>query len=217
MTRKVVLLILTNCCLFLSAQSLKGKIENLSGEPVPFATIYIHEITSGIVADEQGEFQSKIKTGTYTCEIRSIGYESQIKTVDVSITGATLNIKLVEKPVLLKELTIISSKVNPADRVMRHAIAKAPFHLYQVAEYSSENYMKGSAKIEKVPSLMKMMIKDNKFKSLIGKLLVMESKNEITYHSPSSYKQKVIAYKSSIPTEMEPKGGFKVSYSNIYE
>jgi len=217
MTRIVTLLILINCCLFLSAQTLRGKIENVSGEPVPFATIYIHEITSGIIADEQGEFQSKLKSGTYTCEIRSIGYESQSKTVEVSNKGARLNIKLVEKPVILKELTITSSKINPADRIMRHAIAQAPFHFYQVTEYSSENYMKGSAKIEKVPSLMKMMIKDDKFKSLIGKLLVMESKNEITFRAPFTYKQKVIAYKSSIPTEMEPKGGFKVSYSNIYE
>jgi len=217
MTRIVALLIIINCSLFLSAQTLRGKIENVNGEPIPFATIYIHEITSGIVADEQGEFQTKLKSGTYTCEIRSIGYESQTKTVEVSNTGAALNIKLVEKPVLLKELTITSSRVNPADRVMRHAIAQAPFHIYQVAEYSSENYIKGSAKIEKVPSLMKMMIKDNKFKSLIGKLLVMESKNEITFQSPSGYKQRVIAYKSSIPPEMEPKGGFKVSYSNIYE
>ena len=217
MSRIISLFILINCCLFLSAQTLRGKIENESAEPVPFATIYIHEITSGIVADELGQFQSKIKSGTYTCEIRSIGYESQIKKVEVSNSGAILNIKLVEKPVLLKELTITSSKGNPADRVMRHAIAQAPFHIYQVAEYSSENYIKGSAKIEKVPSLMKMMIKDNKFKSLIGKLLVMESKNEITYHFPTNYNQKVIAYKSSIPTEMEPKGGFKVSYSNIYE
>jgi len=217
MNRIIALLITINCCLFLSAQTLKGKIENVHGEPVPFATIYIHEITSGIVADEQGEFQSKIKPGTYTCEIRSIGYESQSKTVEVSNTGAALNIKLIEKPVILKELTITSSRANPADRVMRHAIAQAPFHIYQVAEYSSENYIKGSAKIEKVPSLMKMMIKDNQFKSLIGKLLVMESKNEITFKSPSNYKQRVIAYKSSIPKEMEPKGGFKISYSNIYE
>ena len=217
MSRILILLLTLNCYLFITAQELKGKIENTDGQPVPFATIYIHEITSGIAADEQGEYQSKLKSGTYTCEIRSIGYESQTKTVEVSNTGATLNIRLVEKPVLLKELTVMSSKVNPADRVMRHAIAKAPFHLYQVTGYSSENYLKGSAKIESIPALMKMMIKDNKFKSLIGKLLVMESKNEITFQSPSNYKQKVIAYKSSIPKEIEPKGGFKVSYSNIYE
>ena len=154
MNRIVTLLIIINCCLCLSAQTLRGKIENVNREPVPFATIYIHEITSGIVADEQGEFQTKLKSGTYTCEIRSIGYESQTKTVEVTNSGVALNIKLVEKPVLLKELTITSSRVNPADRVMRHAIAQAPFHLCQVLEYSSENYIKGSAKIEKVPSLM---------------------------------------------------------------
>jgi len=190
---------------------------NTGGEPVPFATIYIHEITSGFVANEQGEFQTRLLKGTYSCEIRCIGYQSQTRLVEVSAEGAELKILLAEKPIWLKELTVKPSKDNPADRIMRHAIARAPLHLYQLSGYTSENYIKGSAKIEKIPGLMKMMIKDKKMKSLIGKLLVMESKNVITFKSPTLYSQRVIAYKSSIPKEMEPKGGFSISTSNIYE
>jgi hypothetical protein len=216
--QRIIVLLLTICLSFLaSSQILKGKISNKSGEPIPYATIYIHEITSGIVADERGEFQTKVKSGSYTCEIRSIGFQSQTKTIQVTSSGVVLNVSLTEKPVLLNELTVIPSKDNPADRVMRHAISMAPFHLYQVSGYTSENYLKGSAKIEKIPTLMKMMMNDQKMKALIGKLLVMESKNEITFQSPSKYIQKVIAYKSSIPKEMEPNGGFRISPSNIYE
>jgi len=200
-----------------SSQIFKGKISSNGGVPIPFATIYIQEITSGIVADERGEFQTKVKSGSYTCEIRSIGFQSQTKIVHVTSSGAELNVILTEKPVLLNELTVTPTKENPADRVMRHAISTAPFHLYQVSGYTSENYLKGSAKIEKIPTLMKMMIKDQKMKALIGKLLVMESKNEITFQSPSRYIQRVIAYKSSIPKEMEPTGGFRISPSNIYD
>ena len=216
--QRIILLLFAICLFFtVSSQILKGKISSKSGDPIPFATIYIHEITSGIVADEQGEFQTKVKSGSYTCEIRSIGFQSQTKIIHVTTSGAELNVSLTEKPVLLNELTVTPSKDNPADRVMRHAISMAPFHLYQVSGYTSENYLKGSAKIEKIPTLMKMMIKDQKMKALIGKLMVMESKNEIIFQSPSKYIQRVIAYKSSIPKEMEPNGGFRISPSNIYD
>lgn len=217
MLRIVFILFSIICSLVSSAQVLKGQILNLDGEPVPYATVYIHEITLGIVADEQGKFQTHLNAGTYTCEIRSLGYESQTKTINVPATGTEFQIKLEGKALTLKEVIVSPSKEDPAYRIMRHAIAWAPIHLYQVSYYNSENYLKGSAKIEKIPGLMKMMITDNKIKSLIGKLLVMESKNEITFQSPSKYTQRVIAYKSSIPKEMEPKGGFRVSPSNIYE
>ena len=217
MQRIIVLLLSFTLGFLASSQVLKGKIISTSGEPIPFASVYIHEITSGIVADEQGEFQTSLKPGTYTCEIRLIGYQSQTKKVDVLSSDVQLKVILTEKPVLLNELTVTPSKENPADRVMRHAIASAPFHLYQVSGFTSENYIKGSAKIEKVPGLMKMLIKDKMIQSLIGKLLVMESKNEITFQSPTKYTQKVVAYKSSIPKEIEPKGGFRVTPSNIYE
>lgn len=203
--------------LTVAAQILKGSILKSNGEPVPFASVYIHETTAGIVADEQGRFQTRLNTGTYTCEFRSLGYESQTKTIEIKPEGTTFQITLAEKEIKLNELLVKPSKDNPANRVMRQAIAHAPQHLYQVSSFSSENYMKGSAKIEKLPTLMKMMIKDKKFLSLVGRLLVLESKNQVTFQSPAKYTQKVIAYKSSIPKEFEPKGGFQISTSSIYQ
>jgi len=200
-----------------SAQILKGNISKANGEPVPFATVYIHETTAGIVADEQGKFQTRLNVGTYTCEFRSLGYESQTKTIELKPEGTTLQITLAEKEIKLNELLVKPSKDNLANRVMRQAIAHAPQHLYQVSSFTSENYLKGSAKIEKVPGLMKMMIKDKKLLSLIGKLMVLESKNEVSYNSPNKYTQKVTAYKSSMPKEIEPKGGMKIATSSIYQ
>ena len=215
--KQIVLFLSLFSSILVSAQVLRGKIVSTGGEPVSNATVYIHEITSGIAADEQGKFQIKLKVGTYTCEIRSIGFESQTKTIDLKPNGADIQIVLSDKPLRLKEVVVTRSKEDPAYQVMRHAIARAPYHLYQVSAFTSENYLKGSAKIEKIPGLMKMMIKDKKFLSLIGKLMVLESQNEITYQSPSKYNQKVIAYKSSIPKEMEPKGGIKIPTSSVYE
>ncbi|MBP6663499.1 MAG: carboxypeptidase-like regulatory domain-containing protein, partial [Paludibacter sp.] len=93
-------------CLALSAQILKGSITKANGEPIPFTTVYIHETTAGIVADEQGRFQTRLNAGTYTCEFRSLGYESQTKTIELKPEGTTLQITLVEKEIKLNELLV---------------------------------------------------------------------------------------------------------------
>lgn len=200
----------------LSAQILKGRITSTAGDPLPYSSIYIQELMLGLVADENGNFQTKISPGNYSCEIRSIGYETQKKTIQIVANTVELQFVLNEKPTVLNELLVKPSKENPAYRVMRQAIARAPLHLYQVNNYSATNYMKGSAKIESLPTIMKMMIKDKQLKSLIGKLLVLESQSEVTYQSPKKYTQKVIAFKSSIPKELVPKGGLRTSTSSIY-
>ncbi len=217
MQRFLFLFSLVLICLSLEAQVLKAKVINISGEAIPYSSIYIHELMLGIVADENGNFQTNISPGNYSCEVRSIGYETQKKSIQIASNTLELQFVLVEKPTILSDLLVKPSKENPAYHVMRNAIARAPFHLYQVNSYSAANYMKGSAKIESIPTVMKMMIKDKQLKSLIGKLLVLESQNEVTYQSPEKYTQKVIAFKSSIPKELVPKGGLRTSTSSIYK
>lgn len=217
MHRLFLLLLLCINGIYTSAQLLRGTITNPSGEPVPFATVYIRETTSGLVTDEQGQFQVKLKEGYYTCEFRLLGYEPQVKVVEVGSNGNLLEIKLAIKEQKLNEVTVRPSKEDPAVQIMSRTIARAPYHRYQVHSFRSDNYLKGSAKIESVPALMKMMIKDNQLKSLIGKLLVLESQNEITFQTPNKYTQHVVAYKSSIPKEIEPKGGIHITTANIYD
>jgi len=201
----------------LHGQILSGKVSATDGNPVAYATIYIHETSSGVITDGNGAFQSHLSPGTYTIEARFLGYETQIKKVEVTASGANVSFTLSEKIQHLQEVTVRPSKEDPAYDVMRHAIARAPYHLYQVESYTCDNYLKGSAKIDHLPALVKMMIKDQKLKSMVGHLFVLESHNEITYRAPSSYVQRVLAYKSSIPKEIEPKGGIRVVASSIYD
>ena len=129
------------------AQTLKGTITTTSGQAIPYSTIYIQELTSGMVADENGKFQTKLNSGTYTFEFRSIGYEPEVRKINIASEITTIEITLTEKPVVLNELLVKPSKEDPAYRVIRHSIARAPFHLYQLSSYEATNYMKGSAKI----------------------------------------------------------------------
>ncbi|WP_235315021.1 carboxypeptidase-like regulatory domain-containing protein [Porphyromonas gulae] len=44
--------------------------------PIPYASIYVPETKSGVVADEGGRFILRLQPGRYRLEIRSMGYTS---------------------------------------------------------------------------------------------------------------------------------------------
>jgi hypothetical protein len=180
----------------LQAQQLKGVIVDKEGEPVPNSTVYIHEVAKGIAADHLGEFQTTLEPGTYTCEFRSLGYETFTRQVTMSEENKVIRVALQERSYMLREVVVHpSSDEDPASRIMRKAIAHAPYYRYQVKEYTSEAYIKGSLTIAKIPGILKRTMKVNNSNfdpnTLIGKPLVMESKSDIRFTSPESYTQNV--------------------------
>ncbi|WP_436412296.1 DUF5686 family protein [Petrimonas sp.] len=72
-------------------------------------------------------------------------------------------------------------------------MAHTPYYRYQIKEYTSEAYIKGSLTIDKIPGIFKRAMKVNDssldFNSLIGKPLVMELKSDIRFTSPEAYQQ----------------------------
>ena len=217
---KLSLLILIECLLVcsLQAQTLKGRILNEKGLPIPHATIFIHETMHGIVADDQGVFQTNIDTGEYTLELSSLGYERTTRKVVVTSENISLDFQLTEKPLLIQEIIVTPSKEDPAYRVMRNVIARAPYHLHQVKSYNSDIYFKGTFLIEKIPALIRSQIKEPELKTAIGKRFIYESHNEITYEAPDKIEQRVTALSSTIPEFMEIGDGLPLFtvFLNIY-
>ena len=203
----------------LSAQTLTGHIIDSKGKSIPNATFYIREAAHGIMANEDGDFQIQIEKGDYTCEISSLGYEKIIMTVSVPEEGITITINLIEKVYSLKEVIVTPGKEDPAYRIIRNVIARAPYHLHQVKSYESDVYLKGSFKVDKIPALIKSQIKDKEAKDMIGKLLLYESQNKVKYTEPDKYEQHIVAISSSIPKDMGPGDNdmLEIITSNIYK
>lgn len=210
-------LLLTNS---IQAQQLKGVIVDKKGVPISNSTVYIYENAKGLVADNLGEFQIILEPGVYTFEFRSLGYESATKSVVMEDKDQAIKVTLQEKSFLLNTVTVYPGKEDPAYRIMRKAIAYAPYYRYQIKEYSSDAYIKGSLKIDKIPSILKraMKVNDSKLdtKSLIGKPLIMESRSNIHFTSPEKYNQQVQALKTSIPEEFNVSKGLSIMTSSIY-
>ncbi len=182
-----------------TAQILTGRIIDTKGQPIPNATFYIRELTLGLMADGQGDFRTKIEQGEYTCEISSLGYERKTIPLSVPAEGLTLKVELQEKVYAMREVTVTPGKEDPAYDIMRKVISRAPYYLHQVKSYESGVYIKGTFKIDKVPALIKMQIKDKNIRDMIGKTFLLEMQNEVKYHEPDKYEQRVTAISSTIP------------------
>ena len=199
----------------LSGQMLTGRIVDAKEQPVPNATVFFRETAQGIMADDNGAFQINIDAGDYTVDISCLGYERKTMTVTVPPEGLFLVVQLTERLFELREVIVTPGKEDPAYRIMRNVIARAPYHQHQVKSYNSEVYLKGAFLVDKIPALLKSQIKD---KSMIGNRMVYESQNEISYRAPKNYEQHVIAINSTVPKELyiDDKMPLVAVMTNIY-
>jgi hypothetical protein len=195
----------------LSAQTLKGVIVDRDGVPVSNASVYIREVAQGIMADDKGEFQTRLEAGDYTLDFSSLGYEKKTLAVAIDKPATSLSVVMEKKTYAIKEVIIRANREDPAYAVMRKAIAMAPFYLHQVKSYESDVYEKGSAKVEKIPALLKMQINQTEAKNLINRLLVLESHKTVRFTGPDKYDETIRAYTSTIPEEISGGGVMKIA------
>jgi hypothetical protein len=180
---------------FIFAQSgIKGTIKDHENKPLPYATIYIQELHTGTVTNEDGFYQYKLPKGSYHINYQYLGYKSEIKTASITNEMLTLNVKLANQSINLKEVNIVASAEDPAYSIMRKTVAKSKYHLMQVTSYKALVYIKGFFKLD-VPKIVYKMAKSEGIDSV--EVNTSESLNELEYEYPNTYRQKVLSARSN--------------------
>src|ERR1700761_1701783 len=78
---------------FAQQVTISGKITDQSGNPIPFASVYIQNTTQGSSANSEGEYSLQLKTGRYTIQYKAVGYKQESRTINAN-ANQTLNITL---------------------------------------------------------------------------------------------------------------------------
>jgi len=200
---------------FTSAQTLKGRIIDIEGQAIPLASIYIKEIKQGLIGDNDGFFQIKLKPGTYHLECSCIGYET--KKQSITMTNEIMDIELIlsEKIVQLQEV-VISMGEDPAYAIMRKAIEKAPYYQSVVKESVYKAYTKGSGKLLSSPKMLEKMSGED-LTYIKDKIFIQESVSEYKFTAPDKYEQTVLAYSSTFPSFANPEDAMAVSMISLYQ
>lgn len=185
------------------AQTFSGRVTTETNEPLPFAALYIREISSGFVTDDNGNFRTTLPAGRYTIEVSSLGYNKQTVTVNIPHDGLETTIVLTEHVYQLREVQITRSDDDPAYAVMRQAIAHAPRNRYRVATYTADTYLKGSGKVTDVPGIL-MLSKSfrEEAEKYMNRTFLLEEQRRVTYTAPNSWDNEVVAYANTFPQNM---------------
>ncbi|MCX6321989.1 MAG: DUF5686 and carboxypeptidase regulatory-like domain-containing protein [Bacteroidia bacterium] len=201
-----------------TAQILKGKITNQSGDPIQYSTVYIQELKQGTTSNTKGDYEIRLPAGKYTVIYQSLGFEPVF--VNITLSDKTI-IKDVNLPVqyfAIPEVIITASGEDPAYIIMRKVIGMAPYYLNNVSYYKAEVYLKGNLVINRIPKLLQksMKIESNGNSTRVsgggkpesaeriikeGESFLMESFNEMEFTAPDKYFQKVISYNSTFPEQ----------------
>lgn len=203
MERRLLLLL---CCLLsfpLFSQTFKGRVVSSNGEPIPYASLYLRELQSGFTTDDNGYFQTTVKSGQYICDVSSLGYVQQTFTLDIPAGGLEKNITLAERVYRLSEVHISKNSEDPAYAVMRQAIARAPYYRTHVKSYTAETYLKGTGKLKKIPGILKLSKEvREESKKYMGKLFLIEEQRKVTFSAPDKWDNEILAYSNSFPEEV---------------
>lgn len=173
------------------SQGIKGKVYDNDGTELPYATIYVKELGSGTVSNENGRFELKLNPGTYHVIFRYAGYESVEKQLTIGSNTLEFDVHMNPQVLMLKEVQARAKGEDPAYAIMRKAIAKSKFHLQQIDSYTAQVYMKGKGRILDIPFYLRKTMKKEGIDSTT--LYISESVSIIEYERPNKYNENVIS------------------------
>ncbi len=131
--------------------TIKGVVSDSKGEALSYTNLYIKGTSNGTSANAKGEYVLTVDPGVYEIVFQHIGYQQKVQLV--TVTGNTeLNVVLDFVEYQKAEVSI-GSKYNPADEVIKKAIARRKYFLEAVESYSCDAYVKGMNRLLDAPFL----------------------------------------------------------------
>jgi hypothetical protein len=177
----------------LHAQAVSGTITDESGQPVPFANIYVKGTSRGTATNIEGNYNFKLTRGAYVLVFQHVGYKTVEEPFQINSENLQINVTLKSDTYQLDEVVVTSDGEDPAYAVIREAIKKRKDYLEEVRRFRTEVYVKGLQRLDKVPEkLLGMNLAID-----TGIVYLSESISDLSYAYPDQFKEEVISSKVS--------------------
>lgn len=184
----------------ISAQ-VTGIVTDQNNEPLPFVNILIENTYKGTTSNDDGHYELNITVPkTYTIVYSYLGYKTVKKEVSIQKFPYNLDITLTEESVSLGEV-IVDATNDPANGIMRQAIAHRKANLEKIQSYKADFYSRGLMKIKDAPE--KILGQDvgdlggGLDSTRSGIVYLSETISQIQYLFPDNLKEKITASKVS--------------------
>ena len=148
--KNLFLLVLLLFTTYVQSQ-IEGSVTDKKGEALPYVNIFIENTYKGTTSNEDGQYELNIsQPGNYTIVFQFLGYKTLTKLIEVETFPFVLDVVLEEENINLKEV-VINAQENPANRIIRAAIAKRKFYLEKLNAFTADFYSKGVIRIIDAP------------------------------------------------------------------
>lgn len=184
-------LIFLSCSISLFAGGIRGTIRAEDGNILAYATIFVKQTGTGTTTNENGYYELTLSPGRYEIVYQYLGYETQVRAVDISDSFVTIDVILKTQVTILQTVTVKAGNEDPAYTIMRKAIAKANYHRNQLDGYEARVYIKGAGKLKDYPWLAKRALEKEGVEK--DRVYISESVSEIKYTRPNKFDEKVIS------------------------
>lgn len=181
---------------------IKGTITDVKNEPLSFVSIYLDKTVTGTTSNDAGEYVLDInKKGNYTIVFQFLGYKTIKKEVLITSFPFELNIQLEEEDIKLNEISI-STKDNPANRIIRNVIENKDKNTDKYSNYTAKFYSRGLTRIKDAPEKFAGISMGDFGGGLdstrSGIIYLSETFSNISFRkSPKKFKEKIVASKVS--------------------
>jgi hypothetical protein len=197
----------------LQAQVITGRITNEFQEPLPYATIYVQQLQTGTVSDDEGDYQVRLDVeGEYNLVFSSLGYESISERVLLVGDTAWVNIQLTTSAIALEEIVVSANERDPAFAIIKQVIANKDRQLKAADSYRAKVYLKAVEETERankkvvtqptvevdvsMPDADPFAAENAANQELVEGLRLVEMELMLNYQYPRSYKEERTAYQA---------------------
>jgi hypothetical protein len=200
-------------------QGIRGRLTDAGKNPVPYAAVYDETTSAGTTSNAEGYYELKLEPGKHSLVFKALGYYLVRRQLTTSFGFIDIDIQMNEQAVELKAVVVTPGKEDPAYAIMRKVIARAPYHLNQVKEYSAEVYLRGTIHIINIPKFIAKRAEIDGKKNVIknGDVYLQESINQLNFKAPDNYEQNVISYHSTFPGDGNEVNPMDIIRSSFYE
>ena len=199
--KKITLYTLMLCC-FSSFSQITGKITDIKQSPLSFVSVYLDKTFTGTTSNDNGNYELDIKKkGDYIVVFQFLGYKTIKKSVSIASFPFQLDVILEDEKIILDEISI-STKDNPANKIIRSAINSKDKNTDKLAKYTASFYSRGLSKIKNAPDkVLGQGLGDfggGLDSTRSGIIYLSETISEIAYQKrPKKFKEKITASKRS--------------------
>ena len=198
---KYIIVLLFSLISFISLGQIRGKITDESGIPLPFVNIYIENTYNGTTSNENGFYELNAQNQEKVAIVfQYLGYKTQKHILSISNFPYTFDVQLIEENYKLSEV-VLSSKDNPANAIIKNAIANRRKNSMKTARFTADFYSRGIFRLKNAPKkILGQEIGD--FDGALdstgtGILYLSETVSKIVFEKPNNLNEKIIASKIS--------------------